>query len=199
MRCYYEVLGVERTATTQELKKAYRKLALKYHPDKNINQAEEYTQLFTEILRAYEVLSDPHERAWYYVLSLIPFLVLHVIGEDYVHDSLNLMQFFKSSAYNGYGDDEKGFYAVFQYVFETIAKEEEPYKESEESAPSFGFSNSDYDEVVRVFYAYWQSYSSAFSFVWLEEYDTRQAPNRRTQRLMEKENKKLRDAARKER
>lgn len=63
-RDYYEVLGVARTAPADEIKKAYRKLAIKYHPDKNPGDAEAEAQ-FKEAASAYEVLSDPDKRARY--------------------------------------------------------------------------------------------------------------------------------------
>ena len=62
-RDYYEALGVSKQATPEDLKKAYRKLAMQYHPDRN--QAEGAADQFKEINRAYEVLSDAETRARY--------------------------------------------------------------------------------------------------------------------------------------
>src|SRR5438132_11088539 len=63
-RCYYEVLGVERTAHESELKAAFRKLAMKWHPDRN--PADKTSEVrFKEINEAYEILKDPDKRAAY--------------------------------------------------------------------------------------------------------------------------------------
>ncbi len=65
-RDYYEVLGVSRTATAVEIKKAYRKLAMKYHPDRNTGDDREEAEIrFKEVKQAYEVLSDDQKRAAY--------------------------------------------------------------------------------------------------------------------------------------
>lgn len=68
-RDYYEVLGVEKNATADDLKKAYRKLAVKYHPDKQQGKSDaekkEAEEKFKEAAEAYNVLSDPDKRARY--------------------------------------------------------------------------------------------------------------------------------------
>ena len=64
-RDYYEVLGVDRNASESELKSAYRKLALQYHPDRNPTNHEEATEKFKEITEAYGILADAQKRAAY--------------------------------------------------------------------------------------------------------------------------------------
>ena len=63
-RDYYEVLGVAKTATADEIKKAYRKKAIQYHPDRNPGD-KEAEEKFKEAAEAYEVLSNPDKRSRY--------------------------------------------------------------------------------------------------------------------------------------
>ncbi|KAI1904832.1 hypothetical protein AGOR_G00009730 [Albula goreensis] len=201
MKCHYEVLGVKRDATDDDLKKAYRKLALKWHPDKNLENAEEAAEQFKLIQAAYDVLSDPQERAWYD--NHREALLKGGVSGEYEDDSIDLLQYFTVTCYSGYGDDEEGFYTVYRNLFESIVKEEMEHSKEEDDEddefPTFGDSLSDYDTVVHVFCGYWQSFCTRKNFAWKEEYDTRQASNRWEKRAMEKENKKTREKAKKER
>ena len=62
---YYQVLGVDKKASADEIKKAYRKLAIKWHPDKNPNNKVASEEKFKKISEAYAVLSDPEKRQQY--------------------------------------------------------------------------------------------------------------------------------------
>ncbi len=95
-RDYYEVLGVSRNATEAELKKAYRKLALQYHPDKNPNNKESEDK-FKEAAEAYEVLSTPDKKNRY---------------DQFGHAGMR-----GSSAGNGYGMSMDDIFSHFGDIF----------------------------------------------------------------------------------
>ena len=82
MRCHYEVMELDRSATSEIIKKQYRKLALQWHPDRNHGQEELATNKFKEISTAYSVLSDPNEKKWY---------------DDHREDILRLVLFLSNS------------------------------------------------------------------------------------------------------
>lgn len=101
MADYYSTLGVSKSATDTEIKKAYRKLALEYHPDRN--KSREAEAKFKEINKAYEVLSDPKKKQTY--------------------DSMG-HQAFEQGAYTGggggpFGGAQGGQYGPFTYTYTT--------------------------------------------------------------------------------
>jgi molecular chaperone DnaJ len=92
-RDYYEVLGVAKNASEDEIKSAYRKLALKYHPDKNRGNAEAEDK-FKEATEAYEVIRDPKKRAQY---------------DQYGHEGISGFDGFGRTAYADFSDIFGGF------------------------------------------------------------------------------------------
>lgn len=211
-QCYYDILGVEQTASSDDIKKAYRNLALVWHPDKNQSNPEEAHAKFQGILKAYETLSDSRERDWY---DRHKDQILSGGDDDESEKCLNLFQYFSSSCYSNFDDSDDGFYTIYREVFKTIAEEEKQARaqscirsknnrhdkksSQDEEYHTFGKSDSDYEEVVRPFYAFWSSFCTCMTFDHLDKYNTTEAENRRILRAMEKENKKIKEQARKER
>ncbi|KAH8415960.1 hypothetical protein KR222_005304 [Zaprionus bogoriensis] len=198
MRCYYEELGVSRDSNDGDIKTAYRKLALRWHPDKNPDCLAEAKERFQLIQQAYEVLSDAQERAWY---DNHREQILRGKNSEYSENSLDVFQYFSSSCYKGFGKEEKSFYNVYRDVFIKIASEDLEFMDSDDEtcAPQFGHADSSYEEVVAPFYAYWSSYSTKKTYEWLCPYDVREIKERFILRKVDKEMKKIVQNARKER
>ncbi|PHH49313.1 J protein JJJ1 [Ceratocystis fimbriata CBS 114723] len=208
--CYYELIGVEQTATDDEIKKAYRRQALKHHPDKNPDNIEAATERFAEIQAAYEILSDPQERSWYdsHRMSILndvdpsDFGTAHDVYSNIHHTSadkiLGLVGRFNSTV--RFTDEPNGFFGSLQSIFSDLAGEEQVAGQQSSHIddfeyPGFGTAKSDYDTVVRPFYSIWANFSSRKTFAWADKHRLSDAPDRRVRRLMEKENQKLRQDA----
>ena len=224
-RDFYELLGVERTASDEEyvglrshvyvvaadsdsIKKAYRRKALELHPDRNYGNVESATRLFAEVQSAYEVLSDPQERAWY---DSHRDDILRGVdsrdgsGEQYSYNTrmttteeiMKLMLRFNARVQ--FTDSPSGFYGGLRDVFGKLAKEEEIACEWEGlevlEYPPFGHKDDSFEDVVRPFYAAWNGFATKKTFAWKDVYRLSEAPDRRIRRLMEKENKAHRGEA----
>ncbi|TKY55033.1 DnaJ-like subfamily C member 21 [Spatholobus suberectus] len=204
-RCHYEVLGLPRDCAPDEIRSAYRRLALQRHPDKLVKSGlsqEEATARFQELQHAYEVLSDPKERAWYDShRSQILFSDPNSLSNSVVPD---LFSFFSNTVYSGYSDAGRGFYKVYSDVFDKIHASEINFArklglgvDAVKQAPVMGNLDSPYAQVT-AFYSYWLGFSTVMDFCWVDEYDAMAGPNRKSRRLMEEENNKVRRKARRE-
>lgn len=125
-------------------------------------------------------------------------------SDTYSDESLDVYQYFTVTCYRGYDNGAGAFYAVYRDVFERLAAEDAEFVDSDDSdsaadAPGFGNANSDYETTVGPFYAYWLSYCTKKSYVWLWSHNPNEFRDRRVQRHVEKDSKKVVQKARKER
>ncbi|KAI0353812.1 DnaJ-domain-containing protein [Trametes cingulata] len=215
---YYALLEVDESATADEIKKSFRRLALLHHPDKNTDDIEGATKRFAALQQAYEVLSDEQERAWYdsHRASLIPEPdaadVLDEIrrgappprARDRGLTVRHLAQFFDTGIYDGFDDGPNSFFTIYRNLFDRLANDEKQYVDA--ALPSFGYpswpwlpaSKAEQDQCARTFYNYWTNFVTCKEFEWADQWNVAEAPDRRVRRLMERDNKKARDEARKE-
>ncbi|KAL1216773.1 DNAJ JJJ1-like protein [Cardamine amara subsp. amara] len=213
-RCHYEVLGISKESTPDEIRSSYRRLALLRHPDKlmkagGLSEAEATAQ-FQELVHAYEVLSDPKERAWYDSHRSRILFADHGSAGGSKSGGMpggsvpDLFAFFSATVYSGYSDTGKGFYKVYFDVFNSVYLNEIKFArmlglglDSVREAPIMGNLESPYAQVT-AFYNYWLGFCTVMDFCWVDEYDVMAGPNRKSRRVMEEVNKKLRKTAKKE-
>lgn len=152
------------------------------------------------------MLSDPQERAWYdsHRESILRGGD-HNEQDHYEHnvkvttsDELTSL-IGKFSSNIPLTDAPNGFFGFLSQTFETLSNEEDAACDWEGLGPidwpDFGKADDDYETVVKPFYAMWSGFSTKKTFSWKDLYNYAEAPDRRVRRLMEKENKRLRDEA----
>ena len=222
MRCHYEVLGIERTATATEVKAAYRRLALKEHPDKNTScDREEAEERFKVLQHAYETLSDEDERRWYdrhraQILSSGRGAGGEGAQGDARDEVVNLYPFFSPSCFGGFADGRGDFFAVYGELFESVSRQEHEawMQRQEEGAggprdrnassdfehfPPFGSSSSLWQTTTKPFYSRWEGFTTQAAFAHCDAFspDDMRAYARPVRRRMEEENRKCRSRERK--
>ncbi|KAF5367046.1 hypothetical protein D9758_004051 [Tetrapyrgos nigripes] len=215
---YYTLLEVEENASSDEIKRSFRRLALIHHPDKNVDDPEGATKRFAALQQAYEVLSDDQERAWYdsHRASLVPEPDEKSVYEDIRKGAppprtrgrgltaRHLARFFDQTVWTGFSDEGDGFYAIYRNLFARLQAEEELV--SDGSYPSFGYSTwswapahkGEEATAARTFYNTWMNFATSKDFAWMDQWNPAEGPDRRVRRLMEKDNKKVREDARRD-
>lgn len=179
---------------------------MELHPDRNYGNVEQSTNLFANVQSAYEILSDPQERAWYDShRSEILRGEDEINGNHYEHDvrittTEDIVRMLpKINSCRDFSNSASGFFNMLNAAFGTLAREEQLACEWENddpiTYPEFGDANDPYDSRVRAFYNAWSNFATRKAFSWVDIYRYSEAPDRRVKRLMEKENRRLRDEA----
>ncbi|KAG8933200.1 hypothetical protein FRC01_010546 [Tulasnella sp. 417] len=187
--------------------------------------SEDATQ--DEIRVAMNSFQELQERAWYdsHRASLAPEPDAEAVFEDIrkgapppgrrrMNDpglqAKHIMRFMDASIWKTMDDSDSGFFTIYRNLFTRLAYEENNFNEHPVDYPSFGNSSWTWTgsgpspdsrsppEAARKFYNAWLSFSTAKDFVWKELWNVGEAPDRRVRRVMEQENKKARDDARRE-
>eukprot|EP00759_Apiculatamorpha_spiralis_P057129 PhF_6_TR8458/c0_g1_i1/m.13208/K09506/DNAJA5; DnaJ homolog subfamily A member 5 len=192
-RDFYEVLGVTSTATSDEIRIAYKKLALKWHPDKNQDRLAEAEAAFKETVHAYGVLSNEAERKWYdsHKDSVLSGRT-HADddGDQGPQEEAKFYPYFQDDCFDGsFTTKPKGFFTVYGAVFQDILQEE-----SRNDLPLFGDMGTSADDVLD-FYESWCGYYTKKDFARCDKYREQDAQSRLERRAMQRENQKLRNAA----
>jgi DnaJ-class molecular chaperone len=104
---YYKILGIERSASDTEIKKAYRKLALMYHPDKQAGLSDAEREVsegkFKDVQEAYEVLSDSQKRALFDSGAMVDGSSASGGGHAHHHDMSDIFAHFQQQHQGGFG------------------------------------------------------------------------------------------------
>lgn len=108
MTDYYQILGVSKTATADEIKSAYKKMAMKWHPDRNRNNIKEAEEKFKEIGKVYKVLSNPNSRKRY-----------DQFGEDGLENSGDMDGFNPFDLFNNFGNNFGNIFNNFGFRQQT--------------------------------------------------------------------------------
>ncbi|KAI9451065.1 DnaJ-domain-containing protein [Lactarius psammicola] len=222
---YYAILEVDEDASADEIRRSFRRLALIHHPDKNHDDPEGATRRFAALQQAYEVLSD--EQASYSeilnVLGTTPTdrpSPLNQMQRPVINDIKtgaapsrardrgltvrHIQAFLNPSIWSSFDDGTDGFFTIYRNLFDRLAKEERLSNTVE--FPSFGNSTWEWaapskerpSQAARHFYNFWLNFATDKEFAWSDQWNVSEAPDRQVRRLMERDNKKARDGARKE-
>ncbi|KAH9068222.1 DnaJ-domain-containing protein [Lactarius deliciosus] len=201
---YYAILEVDEDASADEIRRSFRRLALIHHPDKNHDDPEGATRRFAALQQAYEVLSDEQERAWYdsHRSALAPEPDAETVINDIKTGAAPLARARSRAHFSMMA--QMAFFTIYRNLFDRLAREERLSNTVE--FPSFGYSTWDWaapskerpSEAARHFYNFWLNFTTDKEFAWSDQWNISEAPDRQVRRLMEKDNKKARDSARKE-
>lgn len=170
---------------------------------------ENATRLFAEIQSAYQVLSDSQERAWYDTHREAILRDVDIGSNEHFEHNVRLTSAAELVKLIGkfttsipFTDAPNGFYGSLRTTFDSLAKEEYAACDWEGlermEYPDFGTAKDSYEHMVKPFYAAWTSFTTKKTFSWKDVHNYAGAPDRRIRRLMEKENKRLREEGIKE-